>query len=535
MAEQNKDTENLDKEVIGLKSIIVGYLHHWKLFAAAFCLAFVLSIVYLVFYPKTYQIMSVVLLQDEEPLGGSGFGLGEAAGMMKSFGLGAVASSTINMEDELAELTSNSLVTQVVKTLGLNYSYRKPYSFYKEYENVPVVLTLDSASVSPLDSSIEFDIKSSNGKVNVSVESRKTKKQTFNFDSLPARISFAESVFLLDYKDGDTNSFHVIATYMPASWVAEDLINDLLVEERSKISNVVEMTCDDYEKTRAVDVLNKLVELYNKQGLNYKKEESLKLVNFLSSRIDSVTHALSMTEIQISKYKKINKLTSVEADVMFYSEQMKELQLKLIELKAQLNLVSMLDNFVSDPKNKYNMVPALLSIGNEKEGVISSYNTLLLERARVIQNSSMDNPLITTLSKQVDEMRGSVFGTIQNTKEGIRMTMKDLESKESILLAKMGDYPEQEYEYLQMKRQQEIFQGIYLVLLQKREELLMSVGHSKPKARVLDEAFVKAKPIGPRKLFAAIGIILFTLIIPVVYLFSKEQIVSLYSLYKKKN
>lgn len=535
MSLENNISQNSieDKEIIGLKQIIIGYLFHWKLFLGAFVISLILGIVYLVFYPTTYQIVSVIQLQEDKDLGSAGFGLGEAAGIMKSFGLGGVSSSTINMEDELAELTSNSLVTQAVKSLGLNISYRRAYSIYKEYENSPIVFTIDPTCIPPKDDIIEFDVRSKNGKINIDVESKKIKKQNFVFEALPALIPLEGCNFILNYKNEKVQSFHIIAEYSPASWKAESLIDDFIAEELSKISNVVEISYDDYERMRALDFMNKLIELYNKQGIDFKKEESFRAVDFLSSRIDSITTALSDIEIEISKYKRLNKLTVVEADVMFYSEQMKELQIKLIELEAQSNLVSMLDSFILDPNNKYSMVPVLLSAGNEKEGVISAYNTLLLERARVIQNSNMDNPLVTSLSEQADEMRGSVFGTIRNTREGINLSLRDLKNKEALLLEKMRDFPVQEYDYLQMKRQQEIYQGIYLILLQKREELLLSIGHSKPKARVLDEAFVKAKPIGPRKLYAAIGMLLFTIIVPVVFLFGRDQFKSLLALYKE--
>ncbi|MDD4115582.1 MAG: tyrosine protein kinase [Massilibacteroides sp.] len=525
--------EEKDNETIGLKSIIVRYLLHWKLFLGAFLFSCIVGVLYLIFYPRTYEIKAVVELQAPESMSGAGLGLGEAAGLMKSFGLGGVPASTINMEDEIVELSSNSLISQVVTALGLSFSYNKPYSFYNEYEKTPIVLSVEPGCIFPMDDIVHFDIKSSNGNIKVRVESTKIKSQDFSFTTLPAKIVLSACSFILDYKKDKISSFKIKAKYTPASWVAESLINDLFIEELSKSSNVVEMSCKDYEKNRAVNIINKLIELYNKQGVEYDKEEAYKSIAFLSGRIDSVTMALSETEVEIAKYKKINKLTAVETDVMFYSEQMKELQMKLIELEAQLNLVSMIDSFIQNPKNKYNLVPVLLSMGNEKDGIISTYNEILLERARVIQNSSIDNPLVGTLSEQADNLRGSVYGTIRNTQEGLRLSLDDLKNKETLLLGKMSDFPAQEYAYRQLIRQQEIYQGIYLILLQKREELLMSIGHAKPKARALDQAFVLAKPVAPRKLFVAIGIFLFTLIIPVVYLFCREQIHSLYSLYKE--
>ena len=48
----------------------------------------------------------------------------------------------------------------------------------------------------------------------------------------------------------------------------------------------------------------------------------------------------------------------------------------------------------------------------------------------------------------------------------------------------------------------------------------------------IDYAFVKKNPIAPRKLFAALFVILLTVVVPVVYIFCKEQLVALIAEYR---
>ena len=203
---------------------------------------------------------------------------------------------------------------------------------------------------------------------------------------------------------------------------------------------------------------------------------------------------------------------------------MKELQTKLIELSAQTNLIEMMDAFVKDPANRYNLVPVLLNAQEgEKGGALSKYNEVLLERARVIQNSSMNNPLVATLTKQADELRGSVIETIGNARESLDISLNEVKEKERQIYEKMNSFPVAERRYVELKRQQEISQGVYLILLQKREEVALTLGQARDKAKVLDAAYVKSKPVGPRKLYAAIGMIVLTLVVPVGYLFVKKQ------------
>lgn len=526
-----------DNETIELKTIIVRYLLRWKLFLAVFLFSLIPAVLYLIFYPRTYEVMARVQIQEDKDLGGGSFGLGEAAGLMKSFGLGGVGGGSVNMEDELMAFTSNKLVSDMVLALGVNVEYSEPYTFgYRLYKESPFVLTTDSATNDHLEEEIEFVVSKDKNKIKVSAESESIEKTNFTFDTLPADIRLPLGVFKLTYAPGHEQAARIKLNilYRPARWVAEDLIEDFVIEEVSKNSNVIELSCTDYEKIRGVDMLNTLISKYNRQSEDYKKKEAQKTIDFLNGRINGIISELAGIEDKIEIYKSKHKLTDIEHDVEFYVDQMKELQVKLIELQAQANVVDMMESYVKNPANKYNLVPVLLSAQEgEKGSPLTSYNEVLLERARVIQNSSMNNPLVGTLSKQADELRGSVALTISNAQKGLQLSIDDLKKKEQLLLSKMNSYPVQERQFVELKRNQEITQGVYLILLQKREETALILGQNREKARVLDYAYVKSKPVAPRKLYAAIGIFLFTLVIPIGFLFVQEQYYSLKDEYKR--
>lgn len=531
-----------DKEVIGLRHIIVYYLHHWKIFASAFSVSLIGAILYLTLTPKTYEMMASIQIQDERDLisSGSGFGLGEAAGLMKSFGLGGGTVAGINMDDELKILNSNDLVRKMVLKLGLNVEYSKPYTLgYKLYEESPLILTSDSLTMNQLDCVITMDVSVKGGQVNVEVEAAK-KDYKFTYASLPAKVELPQGVFMLDYNSVDSkkptpqSDLDLIVKVNPPRWVAEDLLDIFLIEESSKTSNIVELSYQDYEKQRGIDMLTSLIELFNERARENKIEECGKALAFLNGRIDEITKELQNIELTIESYKTKNRMTNIEYDVQFYVDQMKDIQVKLIDLQTQAHVIEMMDSFVKDPANKYNLVPMLLSVQEgEKGSAISTYNEALVERARLLKTSSKENPLIGSWNNQVDQLRESVLLTIGNARKSLDMTVLDLKNKEKTLYEKMGSVPSQERLYVDYKRQQEILQGVYLILLQKREEIALTTGQNKQRARVVDMAYVKKLPVGPRKLFAAIGMFLFTLVIPVFFLFMKEQLFALIKSYRE--
>ena len=123
-----------DNETIGLKSIIVRYLLHWKLFLGVFLFSIIPAVLDLIYYPRTYEMMARIQIQEDKDLGGGSFGLGEAAGLMKSFGLGSVSGGVVNIDDELMTLTSNKMLRDMVLKLGANVDYCEPFSLgYRLY------------------------------------------------------------------------------------------------------------------------------------------------------------------------------------------------------------------------------------------------------------------------------------------------------------------------------------------------------------------------------------------------------------------
>lgn len=528
-----------DKENVGLKPIIVNYLRHWKLILGAGLFSLVLGILYLVLYPKTYETMARVQIQEDQSMLSSGsLGLGEAAGIMKSFGLGGIGSgSGISIDNEISVFSSNQLIREMVTSLHLYTEYTPTFrTWFKMYGEEPITVSCDSLTIANLDEGITFKVSvSSNGNVKIQSETGEEKRK-FKYENFPAVVELSQGRFVFNRKENAQKSFSVKVNVQPPSWVAQRLADEINIEDYSKSADVIEFTLNDHQKKRSKDILNTLIEVYNKNAFEYKQELADASETFLANRLNNILDELDRTEGQIEKYKIDNKITDVLYDIQYSAEYMKELNIKIIELEAQASVVDLMDEFVRNPENKYKLVPSLLAVGQDSEGSpIVLYNQLLLERERVIKNSSEDNPLVESLTLQVDRLRESVFLMIKNARSSMDQSRSSLADKEQVLLTKMGNVPEYERVYIDLKRQQEILQGMYLILLQKREEVALSVGQNTDKAKVIDAAFVMKKPIGPRKVFAAIGVILLTLVISISYLFLKDTYKSLKEEFKRQS
>ena len=527
-----------NKENIGLRPIIVEYLRHWKLILGTGIFSLIIAVLYLVVYPTTYETMARVQIQEDNDLMSTGsMGLGEAAGLMKSFGLGGMGKSSVSIDDEILTFYSSSLMSEAISRLGLYVEYTKPYIFwYKMYGEEPVKVICDPTTLTELHESIKFYITAeANGKVKIK---SKTKKEThkFQFDSFPAVIEVKQGRFVFTKNpESSTSSFKLKAEVLPPSWVAEMLAKDINIEDYSKSSNMIEFTYQDHSIQRAKAIINTLIALYNDDAFSYKKKIGNASIEFLEDRITTVVTDLNDVEQKIETYKIANKLTDIQYDIQFYAEYMRDLRIKMIEIDTQTKMIELMDEFVKNPKNRYELIPSLYTTNSENEtSPISLYNVVLIDRERALKTSTEDNPVVVNYTRQADQLRESVFQMIDNHHQALIRTKSDLEDTENQLLKKMDAVPEQMRIYVDYTRQQEIFQGVYLILLQKQQEIALSIGQNVDKAKSIDAAFVMKKPVQPRKLYALIGLIVLTLGLSIGWIFCKEQTVAIWRLLKEE-
>lgn len=516
-----------DREAVGLRPIIAGYLRQRTVILISAIISLVAAIIYLLVYPKTYEIMARIQIQDDASMMASGgIGLGDAAGVMKTFGLGGLSSgSGVSIDDEISTLRSNSLMRKMVTRLGLYAEYRRPLSFIKLYGEEPVHVICDSTTLDALDDKVEFRLTATD-RDGVTIKAKADgKKETFHFDGFPAEVRLHGKTFRFERVKQRAGDVKLDITVYPPRWVAEKAADDFLIEDYSKSANIIELSCTDYERRRAKDMLNVLIDYYNQEAYDYKKAQSDVSLNFLNERIAHVMDELEKVERNIERYKAANKITDVEYDIQYYAEYMRDLKGRMIEAETQANMIAMMDAFVKNPANRYKLVPSLLTSGAaETEGsAIFLYNQALLEREKAIHNSNEQNPMVASLTTQVDRLRETVFQSINNAQQSMQLTRRALEKQERELLDRMGSVPVQERIYVDYKRQQEILQGVYLILLQKREEISLALGQKTDRAKIVDTAFVKAKPVAPRKVFALAGFIVLTLVLSIGWIVCRDQ------------
>ncbi|MDD6209466.1 MAG: hypothetical protein PUB21_02555 [Bacteroidales bacterium] len=501
--------ENTKKdENINFKRYYIQYKKHWKWVLLSVVSAMFLAFLFLLTTKSVYQVNAHLILKDDS----KGLSPGSIAknALMQSFGssFGFGGAGSINLDDEVMIIKSHSLLEKAVKELNLNIIYSSGSLFWKTkyYKDSPIkIIPENPVLLDTLSKAIKIivDVDRS-GKVNAKAKtgffSYKT-IGTLENATLPATINTTLGSFIIKSTpflslDKETQ---VKAYIINKSRKAELLAEEISVKAANKKANVVVLTTDNENPERSKDILNKIIELYDQDVLDEKKELISHTMNFVQDRLFAVSQELSDSEQKIEAYKKANNLSDVEVEAKIMLEKNSDFKEKLIDVSTQLNVVNMINDYLSKDENRYNLIPN--GLGIEDQGLadaISSYNTALIERTRLLRNTSPNNPIFININEQIDLMRSGVLASINNVISSISITKRDLEKQEQQFLGRIKNMPTQEREFVDIKRNQLIKEQIFLYLLEKREENALNMSLARPKSKVMDYPYTMAIPIAPR-------------------------------------
>lgn len=508
----------------GMVSLLIDYVKNWKLFAISLVVCVGLAGLYLIVKNPEFKVNANVLIKEDSKSGGL------AASMMKSMPFGDVLSVGGSVvDDEIEVISSYSILRGAVKELGLNVSCSKGFLKKKNYyKDSPLSIT---PKIADMADTLRYAIEM---KISISKESI-AKVKAYSMDELVGEAKSAFPVNLTTVFGNftiDTTSFFDASKsrkyellYGGYGSATEALMRNVDISLASKKANVINLTMEDEIPERGKDILNSIISHYNSYGIEEKNLVSERTAVFLQQRIDILEKDLTLIEKTVERYKEDNQLTDIESEAKIILDRSSDFKERLISAETQFSVISIIEDFLEAPENKYAVVP--MSLGIEEESAVESllaYNELLMERLKLLRSTKPGNPMIESMNEQVDATRQSVLMTIQSIKRGIEYARDDLRDQEKYFMDRIKGMPKQEREYIEIKRQQEIKQALYLYLLQQQEDNALKLAMENPKAQIIDNAYVNTRPVKPMKLLVAAAALLFAVMLPVFYLYGRKML-----------
>ena len=521
MIDERKDKlGEQSEEQVNIQELLFRYLIHWPWFVVSIIICIACAWGYLRLTTPIYNISATVLIKDEKKGGGASM-----SSDLEKMGLEGFVSSSSNVDNEIEVLRSKSLSREVVNNLGLFVTYMDEDEFPSKelYHTSPVLVSLTHQEADKLPGRMEINmILQPTGAlgVQITVGEKEYRKQ---FDKLPAVFPTDEGTVAF-FANNDTLSAvcpenitkerHITAFINRPFSVLKEYVNSLSIAPTSKTTSVVVISLENTNTRRGRDYINKLLEMYNINANNDKNEVAQKTAEFIDERIGIISKELGSTEQDLENFKRSAGITDLSSEAQIALTGNAEYEKKRVENQTQINLVMDLQRYMKG--NEYEVLPSNIGLQDAASaGAIDRYNQMLVERKRLLRTSTENNPTIINLDTSIRAMRTNVQATLDATLKGLQITKEDMAREASRYSRRINDAPTQERQFVSIARQQEIKSGLYLMLLQKREENAITLAATANNAKIIDEALADDNPISPKKMLVYLAALVLGVGLPV--------------------
>lgn len=514
---------NINDDTIDLRRYINSIKKNKWLFIATFVVVMAIGVFFAYTREPKYELYSSMLIESED--GGAGsMAAGMLGSMAKTFAFGGFGSSSV--DNELFVAKSHAVLVNTIKKLELNREYFLKEGFLRKktlYKDTPVLVVTDEYYFDTARTTLQFKIKlNANGSADIKVVKGFTKTY---FDKeglqLPVAVDTEYGRFMVlaseNYVKGEEMSLNV---YVRGNeLVAEKLSEALLIDTYDTLSDGIVLTYSDANLDRGKDILNTLMAEYNEFRLSEKNTRAGQDMDFINGQLDVMYKSLSQSESDLEKFKTENKLSDISSEISMLLESSGRLNELMLDAKAQIMMCDLMLDFLAHEENKYSLVPSFDNGGGESGSeVVSQYNEMVLRKMRLERSAKPDNTALQELTGNIDAMRGVVVESVQRFKENCKASLATLEGQNDKFMSRLGSAPKLERQYVNLMRDNEMKNSLYLYLLGKKGDYMLQQMSGTMSGSIIDKAYSESTKPSKMTAYVIVGLAFcMSIFLPLVY------------------
>lgn len=518
--EENKENAGISNS-IDIKDLLSMGLAKWYWFIISLAITLGLATLYILRTAPVYTHTASLLLKESnnssDPLNKT------AASQFSMF------ENNTYIQNQMLTLKSVSLMKEVVNRLHLNDSYTSSKGLRIEdmYKANPVIITLLDSAFIEQSVSLRFDVEK-NGKIHMwdfkvgkdDLDGEVTGRIGQALKTPLGNIMVTRAPWYNDLMLERTYTFNHCSELNAAKSLAGGVNTSLADDD----ADIVTISFTSTSQLKNDELLNTLIQVYNERWIDDKNEVAHSTSLFINDRLAVIERELGEVDSDISSYKSQNLLTDLDASSRLYMTESVENQGQLLNLNNQLYMAKFLHKDVASgnitkplPANSGLEIPAV-------EAQIREYNTMVLERNRLLAASSENNPLVRDLTASLEASRTSLAGALENAITSLNTQIRSLQGREAKANSQLAQTPGQAKYLLSVERQQKVKESLYLFLLEKREENELSQAFSAYNTRIIDAPLINDAATSPKKSQIFMIAFILGLLLPFGIIFLRESI-----------
>ena len=472
-----------------LNAIVFRYLPFWPIFGITIIFSLAVSFIYIHYQTPIFEANATILLKDPK----SGL---DNASVLES--LGVSNNETKTVENEIEVLKSRILTRQVVRDLGL---YAQIYSKGTFRDVIIYPNPVKFVALNP-------DALLNSGNVPISFKYIASKNYIIlagkNYP-LNVPVITPYGAFIIQPTTADKQKFSALSDkehyYLQVRAVktAGGVLQSMLtVGLAAKQSSLIGLKLDDQAANRAEDILNSLINVYNKAGIDDKNATVANTLEFINNRLITVTKDLNDVEENLQQYRTNENILDLTDQGRAYLSNVQTKDQDLSKIQIQLDVLNEIEKYILKKADHPGIVPSTLGVEDALlNSLLEKLYSAELSLDNLRQTSGENSPGMVSLQEQIKQLKGSLLENVKSLRQNLIATQNSLQTDVNKNTGMLKTVPKKERTLLEINRQQLIKNAIYTFLLQKREDAEISYASAVADSRIVNYAESSGYPIKP--------------------------------------
>ncbi len=288
-------------------------------------------------------------------------------------------------------------------------------------------------------------------------------------------------------------------------------LNKIVEVKRKSKTDLIEIEVSSTSPNTAMQIANTMADQFKESRLKHKKQSVSYSYEFLDNQIKEIGEKLKVVQDSITQFKArshitnitdnsrdlIQRITELEAERVKTNLTLIDYENKIYEIQEHLNNNSYVDQtyLAPDEVNRQNSPFADLQ---------QQLSNLELQKTQLLQKRKENHPDVAIVTDQIQQIKEKLAEHNKNTLTAYKIIVasngKKLNEINSLIdkyNQKMTSLPPQESKLADLVRQQKVFEEMYSIMLDQKEELRMAELSKLQDIAIIDLAKVPSSPVYP--------------------------------------
>ncbi|MDC3319274.1 polysaccharide biosynthesis tyrosine autokinase [Flavobacteriaceae bacterium] len=496
MKENFNDFSNPDGEKVDLKKEISYFLFFWPWFLLTIVMSLIGSYVYLRYSPEIYKTSAQVQITKSD-----------ASSSFLTTDVTSLFGTRVNVDNDISVITSNHILSQVVKNLDLQTSITgigRVKSSIKFGKEVPFEIQFKNPNYFQI-----WNLVFSNGSVLIS-------NDTLNF-RINKNETLDNNYFFFNLKNNlspiKDSEYKIQRTSL--NYATSALKKRLIASPGSKNNGeIINLDISGTNILRNEAILNTLIQVVKTDRIEDERQLSSSTIEFINERLETLKNTLNSISKRTIEYQLENNIyDSKEQTSNLLSSIVKENEASFT-LQIQLEIATSL---LKQLKNQVNFEILPSNIGIADAGInelLISYNTLVMDRNTLLISATKNSPLVSQINDQLNRLRKANLEGISRYIENLQVSISSYQKINDKTSGIVAEFPEKDYTMRTLAREFKFAEDLLVFLSQRKEEASISYVSVIPNLKVLSYGITDFSPISPKKNTTYLAAIVFGFIFP---------------------